>query len=140
MARRADDSEHMSSERNLPALGKSQLTGRKSAIQLHPQHLCSCLIRIVHEYGIVFSNLRQKTESRVDSRVAKVMIKMTVCAEVVDRVQSVFLYIGNNRSLFIFREGTTVNDDTFLGIVTDDVAVFLEGVDLECFDFKHKRL
>lgn len=56
------------------------------------------------------------------------MVKMSMCAKIVDGCQSVILYVVDDRVLFTLREGTTIDDDAFFGIVADDVTVFLKDL------------
>ena len=117
---------------------KFQVAGRQIMLQFHSEHLSSSLFGVVHKYGIAFRNLWLKIEGGKEGGIAKVMVKMPMCAKIMYRGKPFFFDIIYDSVLFTLSKRTTVNDDTFLCLVTDNVAVLLERINLKSLDFKHK--
>ena len=107
---------------------------RELRIQLHLIEGLCLMSQPLHQLLIALSHFRLQAKLLIDGVVAEVVVKMAMGNEQMNRLQFVLTDIlGDGIALFRI-ERSTVDDDAFLGLITYNIAVLLQHVDLKSFD------
>ena len=115
-----------------PALGDVGKTGAKVET-----HHAALLVKVLYHRLVIGVSLGLQSEGLVNKGSAKHMVKVAMRAEMVYGFQLLLPDIVLDGPLFVVIKGTTVDDDTFRGLVAHHVAVLLQRVYLKSLDSQH---
>ena len=109
---------------------------------------CGVIVGYVKEIGRLFGHIssqefvfsmqfRLESECLVNSIISEAVIQMAVGAKQVHRLQVPVVQVSHDGLALTIEEGTTVDDDTLLGLITDNIGILLKQIELKSLNVQH---
>ena len=97
-----------------------------------------CLLsHILHQKLIAHMRFGLQTEFTIDKSITHAMVKMSVCAEQMNRIQIVIADILGNGGAFVIVHHAAVDDDSLVSVVAHHITVLGEHITGETLDGDH---